>query len=326
MISRRVLIGGTAVAAAWPLAARAQPPPMPVIGYLSGGTPEALAHLLSAFREGLAEAGFVEGRNVVIEYRWAAGRNDRLTELAADLVRRKVAAIFAQSPAAARAAKAATATIPIVFTVGGDPVRFGLVTSIGRPGGNITGATMVTSELVAKRLALLRELIPKAAVIGLLVNPTSPNAAAETRELEAATADFGLRFQVASASSEREIDTAFASLATSRVEALLVGADVFLTARRDQLVALAARHAIPAIYPFRDYAAAGGLMSYGPRHSDSNRQAGVYVGRILKGAKPAELPILQPTRFEMVINVRTAKAFGIAVPPLLRERADEVIE
>ncbi len=326
MISRRVLIGAMAVAAAWPLAARAQPPAMPVIGYLSGGTPEALAHLLSAFREGLAEAGFVEGRNVVIEYRWAAGQNDRLTELAADLVRRKVAAILAQSPAAARAAKPTTGTIPIVFTIGGDPVGFGLVTSIGRPGGNITGATMVTSELVAKRLALLREVIPKAAVIGLLVNPTSPNAAAETREMEAAAAQFGLRFQLASASSEREIDTALASLAAPRVDAMLVGADVFLTARRDQLVALAARHAIPAIYPFREYAAAGGLMSYGASVSDTNRQAGVYVGRILKGAKPAELPILQPTRFETIINFKTAKALGIAIPPAVMQRADEVIE
>jgi putative ABC transport system substrate-binding protein len=317
------LLGGAAV---WPLTARAQQPSMPVIGYLSGGTPETLGHLAAAFRQGLSEVGYVEGRNVTIDYRWAADQNERLPALAAELVRRKVALIYAQAPPSALAAKAATTTIPIVFTTGGDPVQSGLVASIGRPGGNITGATLFTTVLVAKRLELLLELVPKAVMIALLVNPTSANADPDTRELQAAAAKLRLQFRVLSAATERDIDTNFESFVQQRADGLVLSTDVFFTDRRNQIVALAARHAMPAIYYFREFATAGGLMSYGTRIADANHQAGIYAGRILKGEKPADLPIVQPTKFELVINLKTAKALGLTVPPALLTSADEVIE
>jgi putative tryptophan/tyrosine transport system substrate-binding protein len=318
------LVGGAA--ATWPLAARAQQPALPVIGYLSGGTPETLGHLAAAFRQGLSEVGYVEGRNVTIDYRWAADQNERLPALAAELVRRKVALIYAQAPPSALAAKAATTTIPIVFTTGGDPVQSGLVASIGRPGGNITGATLFTTVLVAKRLELLLELVPKAVMIALLVNPTSANADPDTRELQAAAAKLRLQFRVLSAATERDIDTNFESFVQQRADGLVLSTDVFFTDRRNQIVALAARHAMPAIYYFREFATAGGLMSYGTRITDANHQAGIYAGRILKGEKPADLPIVQPTKFELVINLKTAKALGLDVPSHLQQLADELIE
>jgi putative ABC transport system substrate-binding protein len=299
---------------------------MPVIGYLSGGTAETLANFAAAFRHGLSEVGYVEGRNVVIDYRWAADRNDRLPELAAELVHNHVAVIFAQAPPSARAAKAATSTIPIVFTVGGDPIQYGLVASLSRPGGNVTGVTLVASMLVAKRLGLLRGLFIGAASVALLVNPTSANAAADTTELEAAAPRLGLQFRVLNAANESDIDAAFDSLAHQRADMLVVGVDVFLTDHRDQIVALAAREAIPAIYPFREFAVAGGLISYGTRVVDANHQAGIYAGRILRGDAPADLPVVEPTKFELAVNLKTANALGLTVPPMLLALTDEVIE
>jgi putative ABC transport system substrate-binding protein len=317
------LIGGAA--ATWPMAGRAQPA-MPVIGYLSIGTPETLAHFVGAIHQGLKETGYVEGRNLAIEYRWVENQYDRLPAMAADLVRRQVAVIYAQAPPSALAAKAATTTIPIVFTSGGDPVESGLVASISRPGGNVTGVTLFTSVVVAKRLEILRELVPNNRVIALLVNPTSANASPDTREADAAVLKLGLQFRVLSAATERDIDIAFASFVQQRADVLLVGGDVFLTAHRNQIVAQAAHHAIPTIYPFREFAVAGGLMSYGTDITDAIRQAGTYIGRILNGEKPADLPVMQPTKFELVINLKTAKALGLTVPPSLLTRADEVIE
>jgi putative ABC transport system substrate-binding protein len=317
------LIGGAA--ATWPMAGRAQPA-MPVIGYLSIGTPETLAHFVGAIHQGLKETGYVEGRNLAIEYRWVENQYDRLPAMAADLVRRQVAVIYAQAPPSALAAKAATTTIPIVFTSGGDPVESGLVASISRPGGNVTGVTLFTSVVVAKRLEILRELVPNNRVIALLVNPTSANASPDTREADAAVLKLGLQFRVLSATTERDIDIAFASFVQQRADVLLVGGDVFLTAHRNQIVAQAAHHAIPTIYPFREFAVAGGLMSYGTDITDAIRQAGTYIGRILNGEKPADLPVMQPTKFELVINLKTAKALGLTVPPSLLTRADEVIE
>jgi putative ABC transport system substrate-binding protein len=316
------LLGG---AAAWPLAAHAQQGAMPVVGLLSGTDREASR--LDAIWRGLNEAGYVEGRNVAIEYRWAEGRLDRLPALAADLVRRRVTVIIAiQSAAAPLAAKAATATIPIVFSIGGDAVKLGLVSSLNRPGGNITGTTFLYNTLAPKRLELLHELVPNAAVIGLLVNPKNPASKSETSDAQAAAQALGLKLIVQNASNSRDIDAAFTSFVQQRVDALTFAADAVLSNRRDQLVALAARHAVPTMYFAREFPDAGGLMSYAGDMTDAYRLTGVYAGRILKGEKPADLPTQQATKVELIINLKTAKALGISVPLPLIGRADEVIE
>jgi len=327
-IARRkfiTLISG--VAAAWPLAARAQQPAMPVIGFLSGASPAGFASFVAAFRQGLNEAGYVEGQNIAIEYRWAEGHYDRLPALVADLVRRRVAAIVASGgDPPVQAARAATATIPIIFTGSDNPVKFGLVASLNRPGGNITGLSLFTSELEVKRLVLLRELAPKASLIAMLVNPNNPSAEPDTRDVITAASAVGQRLKILHASSEQEIDGAFDAFSQERPDALLVGHDPFFFTRRDQLVALAARHAVAAIYEVRDFVTAGGLISYGSRIADNYRLAALYVSRILKGEKPADLPVMQPTKFELVINLKTAKTLGLTVPQTLAVAADEVIE
>jgi putative ABC transport system substrate-binding protein len=318
------LIGG---AAAWPVAARAQQV-MPAIGLLDPRSPDALADRLRGFRQGLRDAGFAEGQNTTIEYRWAENRMDRLPELAADLVRRQVAVIVTPGGlVSALAAKAATTTIPIVFIVADDPVRLGLVASLARPEGNLTGVNFFSGELTAKRLELLRELVPAAARVAVLVNPANA-ANAETTSREAATAAraIGLQIQVFNASTGREINGAFATFERERPDAVFVGLDPFFNSRRVQLVQLATRYAVPASYPARDFAEAGGLMSYGANIADAWRQVGVYSGRILKGAKPAELPVVQSSKFELVINAETARMLRLPVPPTLLARADEVIE
>jgi putative ABC transport system substrate-binding protein len=300
---------------------------MPVIGFLGSASPEPNAHLVALFRDGLRESGYVEGRNVMVEYRWAENRYDRLPELAAELVRQQVAVIVASGgPVAPLAARAATATIPIVFTATSDPVKLGLVASVNRPGGNVTGTSALTVELDGKRLELLRELAPTAGLIGALVNPNRPDVEAQSRDVQEAARTLGQRISILNAGGEAEIDAAFASVARQRIGALLVGADPLFQSRRTQLVALAAHHAVPTLYQNREFMAAGGLASYGANIGFGYRQAGIYAGQILKGAKPAELPVVLPTKFDLVINLVTAKALGLTIPPMLLARADEVIE
>jgi putative ABC transport system substrate-binding protein len=320
------LLGGAA-AASWPLTARAQQPALPVIGYLNLASPEANASDTAAFFQGLKEAGYVEGQNIAIDYRSSEFQIDRLPALAADLVQHRVSMIAAiGGPASAFAAKAATAVIPIVFATGGDPVKLGLVGSLNRPGGNITGVSFLTNTLGSKRLELLHELVPAATTIGLLVDPTNPNTESETADMLAAGSALGRKIQIVRASTESEVDAAFASLVQQRADALIVAAQAFFTGRRQQVLALAQRHSLPAIYQRRDFVAAGGLMSYGTSVLDAHRQAGVYAGRILKGEKPADLPVMQSTRFELIINLKTVKALGLTVPLTLQIAADEIIE
>jgi putative tryptophan/tyrosine transport system substrate-binding protein len=312
--------------AAWPLAARAQQPGMPVIGYLSALSEAQAARQLAGFRRGLNEFGFVEGQNVAIEFRWADGQYDRLPGMAADLVRRPVTLILAQTPPAALAAKTATTIIPIVFVVGFDPVGGGLVASLGRPGGNITGLSLQQTDVAGKRLGLLLDLAPKSSIIAMLVNPISPNAAPEIEDGQAAAQAIGLQVKMYNASTPNELNAAFVAIGGQRPDALFVGSDPFFVNRREELVALAARLGIPAAYPQRDYVAAGGLISYGTNIASAYLQAGIYAGRILKGAKPADLPVMRPTTFELVINLKTAKALGLAVSNAMQQLADEVIE
>ena len=328
MIQRRdfiTLLGGAA--ASWPLAARAQQPAVPVIGYLYSGTPEASASWVAAFRKGLSESGFSEGHNVAIEYRWAYNDPARLPELAADLVRRRVAAIVTPGIAASvLAAKAATATIPIVFRTGGDPIELGFVASLNQPGGNVTGINAMSLETVAKRVGLLHDLLPHAERLAVLLNPNDPNADHYTKDLQAAASTIGWQIEFLGASNIREIDIAFANLAQKRLDALLVVPQGLLFNRRVQIVTQVTRYALPSVYPNREFAEIGGLMSYGPNSADEFRLTGVYTGRILKGEKPSSLPVLRASKFELVINLQTARIFDIAIPPNLLAIADEVIE
>jgi putative ABC transport system substrate-binding protein len=319
-------LGGTAMPMLWLRAARAQSPASPVIGILSGGPPGSFGSVESEFRKGLGGTGFVEGRNAAFAFQWASGQFDRLPQLAADLVGGRPAVIATSTLPAALAAKAATATIPIVFVIGEDPVKVGLVASLSRPGGNVTGVTNFMNVLGAKRLQLASEGIPNASVLGLLVNPKNPNAEPDTKDLQTAADALGRRLHVLNASSEHEIEAAFGAAAERKIGALFVNIDPYFFSQRERLAALAARYAVPAIYPLRDFVAAGGLMSYGASFATAWRQAGVYAGSILKGAKPADLPVLQPTKFELVINLKTAQTLGLDIPPQLLALADEVIE
>ena len=327
---RREFIAGLGSAAVWPVVTTAQQTAMPVIGYLNGFSPNdaPFRNAVSYFRQGLADTGYIEGRNVAIEYRWAEEHNDRLPALVADLVRRRVAVIVvANTTAAALAAKAATQTIPIVFAMGGDPVAFGLVESLRHPGGNLTGTSVLQTAVIAKRLELLHELMPAATRIAFLSNPANPAVVeAEMNEMKPAARELGLQLLVLHASNEREIETAFETLAQQQAEGLLVSADVFFLARRDQVIALAARHAVPAVYASSEVTVAGGLMSYATSRFDAAHLLGVYAGRILKGEKPADLPVQQSTRVEMIVNLKTAKALGLTVPQSILLRADTVIE
>ena len=317
-----LLLGGAMTAAR---ALRAQQKAMPVIGVLSSDSPVAAAPNAAALRQGLSETGYVEGQNLAIEYRWAEGHYDRLPAMAADLVGRKVDLIVTGGPPATRAVKGATSTIPIVLT-GGDPVAEGLVASLARPGGNLTGFTFMVTELMPKRFELISELVPQTRVIALLVNPNSPSTEATIRDVQEAARATGVQLEIVKAGAEGEFETAFASLVQQHAGALVVGADPLFASGREQLVALAARHGVPTIYQWREFAAAGGLISYGPSLTAAYRQVGIYAGKILKGAKPADLPVQQPTTFELVVNLKTAKALGLTVPPSILARADEVIE
>jgi putative tryptophan/tyrosine transport system substrate-binding protein len=323
---RREFIAGLGSATAWPLVAQAQQPAMPVIGFLNSGSPDGYAILKGAFLRGLKDIGYIEGQNVAIEYRWAEGQYDRLPAQAADLVGRRVTVIAATSTPAILVASKATTTIPIVFTSGDDPVRLGLVASLARPGGNVTGAVHLEVELTPKRLELLHELAPAARVIAILVNPTNRNAESQSRDLQMAARALGLQAHVLHARSERDFDPVFANLLELKAGALAIGSDPVFTNRNEQLAALTVRHSVPAVYEWREFAAAGGLMSYGGSIADSYRLAGVYTGRILKGEKPADLPVQQSTKIELVVNLKTAKAIGITIPQTLLARADEVIE
>jgi putative tryptophan/tyrosine transport system substrate-binding protein len=327
-MQRRDFLGVLGGAAAWPLAARAQQPAMPVVGFLNGGSPDRYVPMVAAFRQGLREWGYVEGQNVTIEFRWAEGQYDRLPALAADLVSRQVAVIAVPgNTASALAAKSATTTIPIVFAVAGDPIKLGLVASLNRPGSTITGVTTLGVEIGPKRLELMHEFIPTATVMALLVNPISPTLSeTNIRDLQAAAHTLGLQLHVLRASTERDFDIVFATLAQSRADGLVIGNDAFFVNQSEQLATLALYHAVPTIFQFRAFAAAGGLMSYGGSGTDPYRQVGVYTGRILKGEKPADLPVQQSTKVELIINLKTAKTLGLTVPPALLARADEVIE
>jgi ABC-type uncharacterized transport system substrate-binding protein len=318
------LLGGAA--AAWPVVAQAQQPAMPVIGFLNTRAPGEDTHLLAAFRQGLSETGYVEGHNATIEYRWAEGQYDRLPAMAADLIQQRVTVIAATSTPAALAAKAATSTVPIVFTTGGDPIKLGLVASLNRPGGNVTGVTALSVEVGPKRLELARELFPGATTFALLVNPANPVAATVSKDLQAVADTLGVRLHVLHASTEADFEAAFATAAQLRAAALVISADPVFGSHAAQLGALALRHSVPAIYQFREFVAAGGLMSYGGSITDTYRVAGLYAGRILKGEKPADLPVVQSTKVELILNLKTAKALGITVPLPLSGRADEVIE
>jgi putative ABC transport system substrate-binding protein len=315
------LLGGMA---AWPVVARAQAPPMPVVGFLSSLSLAATERWVAAFRQTLKDIGYVEGQSLTIEYHWAEGRYDRLPALAADLVRRQVAVIAAFGPPAALAAKEATSNIPVVFLIGFDPVKIGLVASFNRPGGNVTGVILYTGALAAKRIELLREFVPGATVLGMLVNPDSPESDVQVRDAQEAARISRIELHIVNVRSEKDFETAFAALMEARVAALIVSSDPVFANRREQVVALAAR--LPAIYEAREYTASGGLMNYGTSVADAYRQAAIYAGHILKGTKPADLPIVQPTKFELVINLKAAKALGLTVPPTLLVRADEVIE
>jgi putative ABC transport system substrate-binding protein len=321
------LLGGAAASPVlWPLAARALEPPMPLVGFINSSALGGYRNLLIAFRKGLADMGFVDGRSVAIEYRWAEGRFDRLPELAADLVAHGAAVIVAGGIGSALGVRAASATIPLVFLAGDDPVKFGLVASLNRPGGTATGVAWLTSELFAKRLEIVRELAPGARAIGVLVNPKSPEAAPQLQEIEAAARTLGQPLRIGNASSDADFGVAFAGFAEARVDALIVSNDAFFNGNRERILALAARHRIPAIYDRREYAAAGGLISYGTSYAAAYREIGVYAGRILKGTKPADLPVEQATKFELVINLKTAASLGLEIPPKLLALADEVIE
>jgi putative ABC transport system substrate-binding protein len=326
-MTRREFMTLVGCATAWPLVAHAQQPAMPVIGFLSARSAKDSIRIVAAFGKGLEEAGFTEGKNLSTEYRFAEGRLDRLPELAADLVRHPVAVLAAVGgSSSALAARKATSTIPIVFVIGGDPVGLGLASSLSRPEGNATGMTIISADLAPKRLGLLRELVPNATAFAALINPNTTEGQRQGADMRAAAQSLGLKLRILEAGDEKAIESAFVTLAQDKADALLVGSDPIFDVNRDKLVGLVAASALPAIYQFRDFAVAGGLMSYDPDILDAHRQVGVYTGKILKGAKPADLPIQQPTRFNFVINLKTAKGLGITVPPALLARADEVIE